>query len=279
MDGSSGHSRYKQKFSAEDLSDEFIFVIALLPLKLIDSSSGNEIWVNRTPSSTLFCRPVKFVYTKEGKALIHSEYNKIIQMINDLECDIFKNKKGIAEVSYIMHCTMIDGAVANVLTNTNSSSRCFICHARPTEMNNIEQNKIPNPDHYKFGLSTLHCWIRFFECLLHIAYRLPFKTWQVRMENKAKFIETKARIQKEFKIKTGLIIDQVKQGFGTTNDGNTARRFFENIDVAAEITRLDKSLIHNFSLVLRVLSCGKQIKTQEFSVLLNETRELYLRNY
>ncbi|XP_017484189.1 PREDICTED: uncharacterized protein LOC108372867 [Rhagoletis zephyria] len=35
----------------------------------------------------------------------------------------------------------------------------------------------------------------------------------------------------------------------------------------------------NFSLVLRVLSCGKQIKTQEFSVLLNETRELYLRNY
>ncbi|XP_036346988.1 uncharacterized protein LOC118756322 [Rhagoletis pomonella] len=111
MDGSSGHSRYKQKFSAEDLSDEFIFVIALLPLKLIDSSSGNEIWVNRTPSSTLFCRPVKFVYTKEGKALIHSEYNKIIQMINDLECDIFKNKKGIAEVSYIMHCTMIDGAI------------------------------------------------------------------------------------------------------------------------------------------------------------------------
>lgn len=31
----------------------------------------------------------------------------------------------------------------------------------------------------KFGLSTLHCWIRFFECLLHLSYRLDFKKWQV----------------------------------------------------------------------------------------------------
>lgn len=49
-------------------------------------------------------------------------------------------------------------------------------------MNNIEKcRKKENAQEifYNFGLSTLHAWIRFFECLLHIAYRLEFKQWQV----------------------------------------------------------------------------------------------------
>lgn len=33
MDGSSGHSRYKQKFSNEESNDEFMFFIAFVPLK------------------------------------------------------------------------------------------------------------------------------------------------------------------------------------------------------------------------------------------------------
>lgn len=33
MDGSSGHSRYKQKFDNPDHSDEFMFLIAFVPLK------------------------------------------------------------------------------------------------------------------------------------------------------------------------------------------------------------------------------------------------------
>ena len=34
---------------------------------------------------------------------------------------------------------------------------------------------------YKYGLSTLHAWIRCFECIIHIAFRL--KNWQVRGES------------------------------------------------------------------------------------------------
>jgi len=33
---------------------------------------------------------------------------------------------------------------------------------------------------YEFGLSTLHARIRFFECLLHISYRLEVKKLQIR---------------------------------------------------------------------------------------------------
>ena len=45
----------------------------------------------------------------------------------------------------------------------------------------------------------------------------------------------KEEIQEKFKIKLGLDIDIVKVGSGNTNDGNAARRFFENEEISAEI--------------------------------------------
>lgn len=64
----------------------------------------------------------------------------------------------------------------NVLTGQKSTS-CNICGVSPKYINNlqyIKELKI-NEEHYKFVLSTLHCWIRFMECLLHISYNLGFK--------------------------------------------------------------------------------------------------------
>lgn len=53
------------------------------------------------------------------------------------------------------------------MTST-SSQKCFICGSSPIQMNNIDQVKTydVNENTFKFGLSTLHAWIRFFECLL-----------------------------------------------------------------------------------------------------------------
>lgn len=55
--------------------------------------------------------------------------------------------------------------------------------------------------------------------------------------------ETKSRIQEEFKKKPGLNVDQPKSGFGNSNDGNTARRFFQNAELSAEITKIDLEFI------------------------------------
>lgn len=46
----------------------------------------------------------------------------------------------------------------------------------------------------------------------------------------------KKEIHDQFKEKLGLDIDVVKVGSGNTNDGNTARRFFENEEISATIT-------------------------------------------
>lgn len=82
-----------------------------------------------------------------------------------------------------------------------------------------------------------HSWIRFFECILHISYRLEIKSWQARgAENKNKVAEKKKEVQEKFRSELGLLVDMPKQQTGNTNDGNSARKFFRNSEKSAEIT-------------------------------------------
>lgn len=147
---------------------------------------------------------------------------------------------------------MIDGKVCNALSCA-SGMRCYICHATISQMNNIKyvQEKTKNSEMYKFGLSVLHAYIRFFECFLHISYRLEIKSWKVTKNNKQALEYRKKLIQNKFRDKIGLIVDVPKSGYGTTNDGNTARRFFANPSLSAEITEIDEDLITRCAVILK----------------------------
>ncbi|CAH2109276.1 unnamed protein product [Euphydryas editha] len=76
-----------------------------------------------------------------------------------------------------------------------------------------------NEETLKFGLSILHARIRFFESLLHLAFKLPLKKWQARTAEEKKIVkETKEKIKKKFKEEMGLLVDISKSGVGNTND-------------------------------------------------------------
>lgn len=77
----------------------------------------------------------------------------------------------------------------------------------------------------------------------------------------------------------GLLVDVPKPGFGTTNDGNTARRFFASPQLSSEITGVDERLISNFSKILRVIGSGRVFDIDKFGKLLQETTELNLSLY
>ena len=143
---------------------------------------------------------------------------------------------------------MVDGKICNVLSNTKSSQRCYLCNATPKTMNELCSNKSRdiNEEYYSFGLSSLHCWIRCFECLLHISYRLNVKTWCIKSDDQKSDVQVrKVLIQKAFRVNMGLLVDVVKQGKGNTNDGNTARKFFAEPELSASLTGLDSILIAN----------------------------------
>lgn len=176
---------------------------------------------------------------------------------------------------------MIDGKVCNVLTDQKSSASCNICGAKPSQMNNLDliMSLKDNKQNYQFRLSTLHCWIRFMECILHIAYNNDFKKGYASGDNKILKENKKKKIQNEMKARLSISVDIVKQGYGTSNDGNTARRFFEEAETVSKILDIDVNLIKKFSTILQVLSCGLEIDLDKFEIYTVETAKLFVQLY
>ena len=129
-------------------------------------------------------------------------------------------------------------------------------------------------------LSTLHAWIRFFECLLHISYRLEVKKRQIRKQDRENVQQRKHLIQEKFRKEMGLVADVPKPGgSGTTNDGNTARRFFRDPALSASITGIDETLIRRCSVILQALSSGYRVKATVFDNNAKETAKLCVSLY
>lgn len=209
-----------------------------------------------------------------------------MQLIKDKIEKLQPTKLTISDITFIvhvnMHLTMVDGKVCQALSDTPSSASCYICGAKPIEMNQLERvkEKRDNTSHYEFGLSTLHMWIKFMECILHIGYRLDFcKRSAVTDEQKRMKNEVKERICTEFRKELGLLIDISNQETGNTNSGNTARRFFSDPDLASKITKVNAELIKRFGLILRMVASNTKIPIKCFEKFAFETVKLYVKLY
>jgi len=288
MDGASGQQNFKQKWSTNNnsdstkvMSDSTVFAICYVPLMLTDSHDNNRVlWKNNRPSSVRFCRPIEFKFAKETPSNILEDYNFYTHKINNLQPSIENSVKSF-KVTRTLYCTMIDGKVCNVLTDQKSMTSCNICGVSPKHINDlqyIKQLKI-NKEHYKFDLSILHCWIRFMECLLHISYNLDFRESCARGYNKILQQNRKKQIQDGLKSQLSITVDVVKQGYGTTNDGNTARRFFSNPAIISNILGINETLIERFRNILHVVTSCFEIDLEKFEIYTTETAELFINLY
>lgn len=155
FDGASCQSFYKQAFKSDDFDkprDDSIFVTCLVPLKLVHDST--IIWENVKPSSTRYCRPIKFEFVKENDEVIRRENQRMSDKIQTLISTCYN---GIS-VEHQLLLTMVDGKICSSLTESSSMS-CFICGVTPKNMNNFElicQREVKNVEYYKFGMSSLH---------------------------------------------------------------------------------------------------------------------------
>ncbi|KAL4103807.1 hypothetical protein QTP88_019142 [Uroleucon formosanum] len=69
------------------------------------------------------------------------------------------------------------------------------------------------------------------------------------------------------------------QGFGTTNDGNTAGRFFSDPQLISQITQVDENLINRFDTKSYVLASGFEINYMTIEQLCTKTAEYCVRLY
>ena len=183
--------------------------------------------------------------------------------------------------NYDLAMTMVDGKVVNTLTETKSSQVCSMCGASPAIMNNLEAVRRRPVNNLEYGISSLHCWIRIFELVLHISYRLTFKQWQIRTESHRQAKEeAKKTVQQNMKSQMGLIVDTPRAGgSGNTNDGNTARKAFKNAGKFAEITGVEVELIRRLHIILQAVTCCLPLSGEALGSFCSETASLYVEHY
>lgn len=301
LDGSNA-SEYKQKLGTTQRGDKTLILFSFVPLELRTASSL-LVWRNPAPGSPRYCRPFKIIFKEESTECVVQETSHIESQIRTLS--LFKVMIGDTEITvrHQLLLTMVDGKVVNSLTGTTSTLRCFICRATQVELEKLQSPPADAVENFRFGLQTLHAWIRLLEFLLNIAYKkgieeedesqVPLQgsdepreesqnsVKETKAEKKAKrerdrlkFLANKARIQNEFWDKLSLRVDQPKANFGSTNDGNTARIFFRKAAVSAAITGIDERLIHRFRVILSALSSESMINAGKFENYAKETKSL-----
>lgn len=148
-DGSSGRSRYKQKFAYQDSDDEYLFVYSFVPIKLYKLDENEQcIWQNPRPASTMYCRPIKFIFLKEDDKTTKRETNIIKNQIKNLQFSKIKLEDKEIVINHKLLFTMVDGKVCNAMTETKSTQMCYICKATPKFMNQPNPKLIDSETNY-----------------------------------------------------------------------------------------------------------------------------------
>lgn len=285
FDGASSQSIYCQKYELENYeeamkNEETLLQTGIVPLSI--SFGDRKLWEIENPNSAKFCRPLKLEFIKETKDVCVNEQKVINDQISKLNPFIFDHNGSKFTINYNIELTMLDNKAINALTNTNSTQTCNACGARPSEMNNIAliRDKPVDKEALKLGLSTLHCWIRTFEYVLHISYKIENKKFLA--DDKKLKDSVKARkslVGKQCRSELDLVVDMPKHGFGNSNTGNTARRAFANSSKFSEITMIDEDVIIRLRVILKAISCGTKLNIPKFREYCKKTTELLIEKY
>ena len=279
FDGASSQSIYKQKFDSHKFTEELLqedslFSTAIVPL--LFKIENIDFWKSSKCSS---CQ-----YKKETSVLCKEEETDLqISQLKPFSTDL--NIPGTVitiKVTFKIDMTMFDGKVINSLTDTKSTQSCNVCGSKPKEMDDIDlvKKKPVNEQTLKLGMSNLQCWIKCFEFILHLRYKMENQKFQARTEKEKLSVNLRKNlIKSKFREKLSLIVDQPKVGFGNSNDGNTSRRAFENSEIFSEITGVDIEVIKRMHIVLIKISCGYHIDTDQFEVYSTDTAKIIVNKY
>lgn len=257
----------------------------MVPLRMTTLDDLKSIvWNNATPQSPRWCRPLRLQFEKETDEITLKEKESVENEIAALIPFIVTIAGIKVTVLFKMYLTMIDGKVLAVITHTKSKQSCCICKANPKDFNNLENLAFrfkPQDNTLNYGLSVLHLWIRGFEWLLHISYRLSEEKLQMRgADLKMVVKKRKKELQLLFFEKMGLRVDfPSSTGSGNSNSGPVARAAFSKPELLAEILQLDVGLVKRISTMLIALSCQLPLDENLFAAFTDETARYYVSLY
>uniref|UniRef100_A0ABD2W4B0 Uncharacterized protein n=1 Tax=Trichogramma kaykai TaxID=54128 RepID=A0ABD2W4B0_9HYME len=92
-------------------------------------------------------------------------------------------------------------------------------------------------------------------------------------------LNMKLRLIYKLKSILGVAVDKPTPGSGNTNDGNTARKFFEAVTKVSEVTGFNIDLLNSFKVILAVISCPKRTNIDAFKEYCHATAEKFVKHY
>ena len=132
FESSSGHSNPQQKCAdtanKNPNPQQSLFVSSILVIGLKSRAFNDCVWINPTPQSVRFCRPLRIALEKEDNAATLREHDRLNEEIEKLIRHRFKmSNNKFVKITFNVYQTLFDGKCLNTITGNKASSRCPVC--------------------------------------------------------------------------------------------------------------------------------------------------------
>ena len=186
FDSSSGHTNAQQKCSNkynEDLNPLQSLFVSSIILISIRCNCRKHSWLNKTPQSIRFCRPLRIALEKEDKRASLLEFERLSTEIKNLLEHTFElSNNKLVKIKYDIYQTLFDGKCLNTIVRNAATSRCPMCNQTSHTFGNLSNDSSPNISSLKYDLGLLHCEIKCLEHFINISYRATMRSWDVRKD-------------------------------------------------------------------------------------------------
>ena len=270
-------SDYKMAKTDVLTNDNSVFVVCFCILKI---KQGRIIlFENPSPSSTLYCRPLRMYFLKETPDLIKSVFTEIKTELESLKSFKFTFSGKQFDFKGTFYPSMVDGKVVNAIFDNTNTKLCFICGEKGNSLNTISPSTSAYKDVeiFKFGLQPLHILIRVTEWVLKISYSL--ENTGNRVSDKIIYEQRKKAIHNKIKEIFSINIDVPSIKNGRTTDGNMARKVFSNHQVFANCLELDPTFIRNISCLLACVSSSRKVDPEKYKNMASNVFQFYSNTY
>lgn len=211
------------------------------------NGSSTTYFDNPLCKSSLGSRPLRLNYSKEDKTAVQAEIERLKSEIKELEPLKWSNR---VTFHFDVRISMVDQKDVTYWVDETYMAKCPLCKKVHGEWDCddcivVDEKSLETINH--LAASILHFGINCTKHLINLGYRQDIKTYNIRAHLKPQSDARKLLIQEQYLSGKGLMIDFVKQGMGTTHDGNTARRIFEDPAFAEEVLGTPADLVEDLN--------------------------------
>ena len=265
--------------STEDNRAENILISQMAFLELICLETGEVVTRNQFANSSSGMRPLRISFEPESVENVHEEHERITREAAAVTpVDI---GEGVS-VAFQDFPTLFDGKALAYIYG-EASQVCHLCGHGPVEMSIPgKPHPITNKEGKRNGLTNLHAGPRFMEFCLHICYMLWWMHWSIRFANEDQRLDIELRKCSAYWVLylfLGIEVDKVKKTGGTTNDGNTARVFFENPELTAELLELPKELVCSLALLWKIIRSSHEVDLEKVKLAVERFQTAFFTHF